>query len=93
MVCHGNFPFLCWWVNKGRSLQLLKDTSISVVVLFCPTALYPHKFWHRKFSWLQDILGGGRSRFLPEGTSDPEYSEKNSSRLDGLNLIQVSTSW
>jgi alkaline phosphatase len=35
---------------------------------------------------LDVAMGGGRDRFLPAGTPDPEYPEKTGSRKDGRNL-------
>ncbi|XP_013407398.1 alkaline phosphatase [Lingula anatina] len=39
-------------------------------------------------SFLNVILGGGRSKFLPNTTADPEWPGKNGSRVDGRNLIE-----
>ncbi len=36
------------------------------------------------------ILGGGRQKFLPADTSDPEYADQKGERTDGRNLI---TEW
>jgi alkaline phosphatase len=36
------------------------------------------------------ILGGGREKFLPAGTPDPEYADKTGERSDNRNLI---TEW
>ncbi len=36
------------------------------------------------------ILGGGREKFLPSDTPDPEYADKQGERSDGRNLI---TEW
>lgn len=33
------------------------------------------------------ILGGGRSKFLPQGTPDPEYPDQTGERGDGRNLM------
>ncbi len=35
---------------------------------------------------LEVALGGGRGKFLPKETADPEYSDKTGERLDGRNL-------
>jgi len=37
---------------------------------------------------LEVALGGGRSKFIPKGTTDPEYSGKTGERLDNLDLTQ-----
>ena len=37
---------------------------------------------------LEVALGGGRSKFLPAGTADPEYTNKTGERLDGRDLSQ-----
>lgn len=34
------------------------------------------------------VLGGGRSKFLPSDTPDPEYEGKTGERADGRNLIE-----
>lgn len=34
------------------------------------------------------VLGGGRSKFLPSDTPDPEYADKTGERSDGRNLIE-----
>ena len=34
------------------------------------------------------ILGGGRSKFLPKETPDPEYADQTGERADGRNLIE-----
>lgn len=34
------------------------------------------------------VLGGGRTKFLPLGISDPEYPEKHGERKDGRNLVE-----
>jgi alkaline phosphatase len=36
---------------------------------------------------LEVVLGGGRTKFLPENVSDPEYPKKHGERKDGRNLI------
>lgn len=35
---------------------------------------------------LEVALGGGRTKFMPRGTRDPEYSDKAGERLDGRDL-------
>jgi alkaline phosphatase len=35
------------------------------------------------------ILGGGRGKFMPNTTADPEYPDLNGTRQDGLDLRQV----
>ena len=35
---------------------------------------------------LEVALGGGRANFLPEGATDPEYSDRTGRRLDGRDL-------
>lgn len=35
---------------------------------------------------LEVAIGGGRSKFLPRGASDPEYPERRGERLDGRDL-------
>lgn len=37
---------------------------------------------------LEVALGGGRSKFLPRGTSDPEYDTRKGERLDGRDLTK-----
>jgi alkaline phosphatase len=37
---------------------------------------------------LEVAMGGGRSRFLPETATDPEYPNKQGARKDGRNLIE-----
>jgi alkaline phosphatase len=37
---------------------------------------------------LDVVMGGGRSRFLPEQTPDPEYPDKNGTRKDGRDLTK-----
>jgi alkaline phosphatase len=34
------------------------------------------------------VLGGGREKFLPAGTPDPEYADKTGERSDSRNLIE-----
>jgi alkaline phosphatase len=36
---------------------------------------------------LEVVLGGGRTKFLPENIADPEYPKKHGERKDGRNLI------
>ena len=38
---------------------------------------------------LQVVLGGGRSSFLPDFQPDPEYPDRNGTRLDGKDLMEV----
>ena len=37
---------------------------------------------------LEVAIGGGRTKFLPKETSDPEYSDLKGERLDGRNLTE-----
>lgn len=37
---------------------------------------------------LEVALGGGRTKFLPKETTDPEYSQKKGERLDGRDLTE-----
>ena len=37
---------------------------------------------------LEVAMGGGRTKFLPKDTTDPEYTDKKGERLDGRDLTQ-----
>lgn len=39
-------------------------------------------------TYIKVLMGGGRSKFMPNNETDPEYHDKKGARTDGRNLIQ-----
>jgi alkaline phosphatase len=67
------------WENDGAMPKDTKCTDIASQLIA----------WNYK-SGLDVILGGGRTNFLPDTMTDPEYAAKTGSRKDGRNLV---TEW
>ena len=71
-------------IISGLNLQIINFIYIRIYI-----DLRQIGFEKNMIFLYQVILGGGRSKLMPNNMSDPEYPDKSGLREDGEDLIKV----